>query len=208
MAEAVKSAMRFLALGDSYTIGEAVAPEESWPHQLVHLAQARGIGIERPVIIARTGWTTDELIEAIAHSTVTGTFHLVSLLIGVNNLYRGRPLSEYRTELKQLLKLAVQFADGHANQVRVLSIPDWGATPFANGKDRSEISRTTDQFNAVCREESERAGAQWIDVTGTSREGLRQPDLLTTDLLHPSGTMYHAWALSVLASLKRSDTHE
>lgn len=208
MVEAMNADLRFLALGDSYTIGEAVPPEESWPHQLVRLAYARGIRIQEPMIIARTGWTTDELMEAVDGASIKGTFQLVSLLIGVNNLYRGRPVSEYQAGFRVLLKQAVHFSGGKADRVRVLSIPDWGATPFADGKDRAEISRTTDQFNEVCREEAEKSGAPWIDVTAVSRKGLHDPGLLTTDLLHPSATMYHLWALRVLSSLEGNDSHK
>lgn len=201
----MSGALRFLALGDSYTIGESVPPEEGWPYQLVRLAAGRGIRIAEPHIVAKTGWTTDELIEAIAATPIHGPFDLVSLLVGVNNLYRNRPVEEFRTGFEALLTLAVQFADGKPGRVRVLSIPDWGATPFAEGNDREEIRRTTDRFNAVCREEASRSGAHYIDVTESSRKGLKEPAMLTTDKLHPSGRMYHGWAAAVLSSVIAHD---
>jgi len=193
--------IRFLALGDSYTIGEAVEPEESWPHQLVGMAGARGITIDPPVVIAKTGWTTNELLDGIRLASPEGPYGLVSLLIGVNNLYRGWSLEHFRTEFRVLLQKALQLTGNTSGAVAVISIPDWGATPFAEGKDRAQISRVTDEFNDVCRNEALSEGVHFIDVTGISRMGIADEALLTTDRLHPSAAMYSRWARLVCNSV-------
>ena len=181
--------MRILALGDSYTIGEGVAPGERWPNQL---------GLGEPEIIARTGWTTDELNAAIDAAHPRGPYDLVTLLIGVNNQYRGRDADEYRREFAALLQRAIGFAGGDASRVLVVSIPDWGVTPFAQGRDRAAIAREIDRFNAINRAEAERVGAKYADVTGVSRQ---KPHLLAPDGLHPSGAMYAEWARVIQATV-------
>jgi len=184
----------YLALGDSYTIGESVGESKRWPEELVAILRVRGIVIGEPTIIARTGWTTDELNDAIDKTDLDGTYDVVSLLIGVNNQYRGRSAENYREEFRGLLKRAIGFAGNRPQRVVVLSIPDWGATPFAEGRDRKNIAREIDDFNAINFEETVRAGAQYVDVTSTSREALRDPSLVASDGLHPSEKMYAAWA--------------
>lgn len=184
---------RFLALGDSYTIGEGVAEEERWPVQLA--AKWR---TEPPQIVAKTGWTTDELNAAIDAAAPRGPFDLVTLLIGVNNQYRGRSADEYRGEFAALLRRAIEFAGGDPRKVIVVSIPDWGVTRFAADRDRRQIATEIDRYNAVNRDEAARAGAQYVDVTGISR---RWPDLLAADGLHPSGEMYRLWAEAIAAGV-------
>lgn len=184
----------FLAMGDSYTVGEGVAERERWPAQLVRLLAERGIAISEPRIIAVTGWTTDELDAAIDREAPGGPYELVSLLIGVNNQYRGRPLEEYRSEFRALLERAIRFAGGNAGRVLVLSIPDWGVTPFAEGRDRARIAAEIDAFNAANRVETDRAGARYVDVTPITRRAAGDPALLAADGLHPSGAMYRDWA--------------
>lgn len=184
---------RFLALGDSYTIGESVAESERWPRQLVAALRRRGIAIADPLIIARTGWTTDELAAAIETENPKGPFDLVSLLIGVNNQYRGRDTADYRKEFLSLLRRAIEFAGGDASRVIVISIPDWGVMPFAEGRDRAKIAREIDAFNAITWEESVRAGTHYVDVTPVSREAARLPELIAADGLHPSATQYRSW---------------
>jgi lysophospholipase L1-like esterase len=190
--------MRFLALGDSYTIGEAVAEGERWPVQLAALLRARGVDVGEPEIIATTGWTTDELSAGIDRAAPAGPYALVTLLIGVNNQYRGRPADEYRTQLHALLARAVDLAGGDARRVVVVSIPDWGVTPFAEGRDRAQIGREIDAFNAIGRDETERAGARFVDITPGSRAAAHDPPLTAPDGLHPSGKMYGGWARDVL----------
>lgn len=178
----------YLALGDSYTIGEGVAERDRWPVQLAAM-----LGIAEPTIIAKTGWTTDELAAAIPERP--GTFSLVTLLIGVNNQYRGRDLEEYRTQFTALLARSIEFTGGDPKRVVVLSIPDWGVTPFAKDRDRARVAAEIDRFNAVNREESRRAGARWVDVTDYSR---RHPEEVVDDGLHPSPRAYAAWARAAL----------
>lgn len=194
MSERMPAAMRFLALGDSYTIGEAVAPSERWPVQLVALVRHEGVAVADPRIIATTGWTTDELLVGIGLEQPEGTFDLVSLLIGVNNQYRGGDPEEYRDQFAELLTRAVAFTGGRPARVMVLSIPDWGATPFAAERDRAGIAAKIDQFNAINRSIAERRGARYVDVTPISRRAARDPDLVAFDGLHPSGKMYAEWA--------------
>ncbi|MBI4535114.1 MAG: SGNH/GDSL hydrolase family protein [Ignavibacteriae bacterium] len=185
--------LQFLALGDSYTIGESVDPSDRWPVQLVKVLRKQGVEIEDPIVIARTGWTTDELMTAIEAQRPNGRFDLVSLLIGVNNQYRGRSLEEYTNEFRSLLLRAIGFAGGRPDRVLVLSIPDWGVTPFAEGRDRNKIAGEIDEFNAKNRDEAERSGVHYVNVTTQSREAVSDVSLLAEDGLHPSARSYAAW---------------
>jgi len=196
------NANAFLALGDSYTIGEKVDSASRWPVQLARALRAGGAEVADPLIIAKTGWTTDELGAGIERAGVKGTYSLVSLLIGVNNQYRGRPADEYRVQFRGLLDEAIGFAGGKAARVIVLSIPDWGVMPFAQGRDRAKIGREIDQFNAIAREESQRAGAAWVDITAASRE--THDGWSASDGLHPSGAQYTAWAALALGPAKKA----
>lgn len=190
--------VRMLALGDSYTIGEGVAEDDRWPVRLAAMLRARGIAVASPVIVARTGWTTDELSSAIDAAHPSGSYGLVTLLIGVNNQYRGRSSDEYRTQFRALLTRAIAFAGSHASRVIVVSIPDWGVTPFAQGRDRARITTEIDAFNVINRDESVRAGARYVDVTPMSRRAATEKDLVAGDGLHPSATMYAEWARLVM----------
>ncbi|MCB8968799.1 MAG: SGNH/GDSL hydrolase family protein [Ardenticatenaceae bacterium] len=196
-------AMWFLALGDSYTIGESVAEAERWPVQLAALLRAQGVMIADPVIVARTGWTTDELATGIAQAQPQGPFDLVSLLIGVNNQYRGRAIEEYREQFANLLAQAIDFAGGDSRRVFVLSIPDWSVTPFAQRQrgNTGQIAAEIDAFNAVNLEESAKQGVLYVDVTPISREAAQDSALLAADGLHPSGVMYGRWAALALPQL-------
>jgi lysophospholipase L1-like esterase len=188
---------RYLALGDSYTIGESVAETERFPVQL-----ARELGLGEPQIIAKTGWTTDELNAAIDAANPQGPHDLVTLLIGVNNQYRGRDAEQYRGEFAALLQRAIGFAGGDAKKVVVVSIPDWGITPFAEGRDRARIGNEIDRYNAVNREEAARAGARYVDITPISRGG--NPALVAGDGLHPSGKQYGEWVKLILRESRPS----
>ena len=194
--------LRFLALGDSYTIGESVDPTERFPVQLAAMLRQRGIEISEPQIIAKTGWTTDELSSAIDAANPAGPYELVTLLIGVNNQYRARSADEYRGQFRDLLVRAIGFAGGEASRVIVLSIPDWGVTPFAENRDRGKIAREIDQFNSINREEAIRAGARYVDITPISRRG--DASLIAGDRLHPSGAMYREWAAAVLPEAEKA----
>lgn len=190
----------YLALGDSYTIGEAVAESGRWPHQLAALLQAEGIALETPTTIARTGWTTDELDTAIDEVAPAGPFGFVTLLIGVNNQYRGRDPHDYRTEFSALLDRAVGFAGGDPGRVMVLSIPDWGVTPFGRDSDRDlgEVADRIDAYNAINRDVSRVRGVAWVDITPVSRQRGTEPDMVAGDGLHPSAAMYGEWARAAL----------
>jgi lysophospholipase L1-like esterase len=189
--------IRFLALGDSYTMGEGVLEHERWPNQLADRLRGRGCEVD-VTILARTGWTTGELSDAMRGAPPVGRYDLVSLLIGVNNQYRGLDLDSYRAEFSSLLEQSLQFADGRRKRVIVLSVPDWSATPFAAGSDRVRISAQIEEFNAVNREVSQQAGVRYVDVTPVSRLAMHDPSLLASDQLHPSGRMYLHWVDLIL----------
>lgn len=186
------STLHYLALGDSYTIGEAVATNERWPAELVRRLRCAGVTIEDPCIVATTGWTTDELAQAMDAAALTPAYDLVTLQIGVNNQYRGRATLEYREQFAALMDRAIALAGGHAAHVIVVSIPDWGVTRFAReqGGESSSIAAELDAYNAIARDESRRSGAAFVDITGISRA---HPDLVADDGLHPSAAQYAAW---------------
>ena len=189
--------LHYLALGDSYTIGESVSSEDRWPNQLARLLADQGIPTE-VTIIARTGWTVDELWEGIQATPPDGVYDLVTLLIGVNDQYRGYPVAGYREDFQFMLGKAIEYAGGDAGKVIVLSIPDWGFTPFAATSDTEQIGQQIDEFNAVNLEETKHAGAHYVDVTIISRMAMDDFDLIAGDRLHPSGKMYTMWAEKVL----------
>ncbi|MGN2253036.1 SGNH/GDSL hydrolase family protein [Frateuria sp. GZRe12] len=189
--------LHYLALGDSYTIGEAVPAANRWPAQLVHQLRARGVAIDDPQIIAVTGWTTDELCAGMDAATLTPPYDLVTLLIGVNNQYRGRAAGEFRTQFGGLLRRAIELAGGLAGHVVVVSIPDWGVTRFAReqGRDAAQIAHALDVYNAIARDEAGRVGARWVDITPISR---RHPELVADDGLHPGAAQYALWTDAIL----------
>ena len=207
-AGSAADAPAFLALGDSYTIGEGVDPAGRWPVQLAAALRAEGLAIDLPRIIATTGWTSDELDAGIdaahAHEPLAGSHALVSLLIGVNNQYRGRPLDEFRDQFAALLQRAIGYAGGEPRRVLVLAIPDWGVTPFAfaQSRDAALVAAQIDAFNAVCREEAARAGAHWVDIGPVSRERGGDMEMLVDDGLHPSATMYALWSALALPAAR------
>jgi lysophospholipase L1-like esterase len=196
--------VRFLALGDSYTIGESVEPAERWPNQLAALLQDQGYGVLELQIIARTGWTTAELMVGIDGVPPEGTFDLVSLLIGVNNQYRGLDPEAYRLEFRTLLERAIDLTGDEAGRVVVLSIPDWSVTPFAAGQDREQIAAEIDDYNRINKDEAEKAGALYVDVTPISRAATGTPSLIASDGLHPSGETYGQWARLALPAALRA----
>ena len=197
---------RLLALGDSYTIGESVNPDERWPVQLVANLKQRGIELAQPTIIARTGWTTGDLLAALERVKPAGPYAVVTLLIGVNNQFRGRSIDEYRTEFVTLLKRAIDLAGGNADHVVVLSIPDWGVMPFALGQDRAAIAAAIDRFNEVNQAEAKKAGARYVEITVGSRRAASDPDLVARDGLHPSAKMYADWAAAALPAVEAALT--
>lgn len=185
---------RILSLGDSYTIGEAVAEDERWPVHLAGLLREGGIEVEPPRIIARTGWTTMDLRAALDDAQLEPPYDLVTLLIGVNNQYQGRSLEEYREGYEALLGQAIDLAGDDPSRVVVLSIPDYGVTPFASEMDTVAISAELMQFNAAKQEITSRARVAYVDITPISLRAATDPSLVADDGLHPSGLMYRAWA--------------
>ena len=196
MASATTRTFRFLALGDSYTIGEAVSADERWPVLLATRLRQSGIDVDDPLIVAQTGWTTDELDAGIDAAKPRDTFDLVTLLIGVNNQYRGRSVDEYGLQFGGLLRRAIEFAGSRASRVIVVSIPDWGPTPFAreSGRDPARIGVEIDAFNTVAEEAADRAGVQFVDITPGSKRAANDETLIASDGLHPSRAMYEEWA--------------
>lgn len=199
---------RYLALGDSYTIGESVAESDRFPVQLVTRLRKDGTDLGAPQIIARTGWTTDELDAAITAAGPTGPFDLVTLLIGVNNQYRKRDAEQYRGEFRALLKRAVGFAGGDPSRVIVVSIPDWCVTPFAKEGGRAGEGGEIDRYNRVNREEAEAVHAKYVDITPISREAVNDPALLAEDGLHPSGKMYGRWVELITPMVRKNGDSE
>jgi lysophospholipase L1-like esterase len=182
----------YLALGDSYTIGQSVAQADRFPNQTVALLRTQGITINDPQIIATTGWTTRNLIDALNAAALQYNYDVVSLLIGVNNQYQGRSIDEYKTEFTLLLNRAIQYAGNKPTHVFVLSIPDYSVTPFASGYDRAKIAAEIDQFNSENKKISTQLGVNYLHITSISREP--DPSLIAGDGLHPSGKQYKRWA--------------
>ena len=196
--------MKYLALGDSYTVGEGVAPEARWPDALAAALRGDGIALDPPRVIAATGWTTDELQAAIDAAEPLGSWDFVSLMAGVNNQYRGRGVDEYREQFDALLHHAVALAGGQANRVLVLSIPDWGVTRFGaeSGRDPGAVSRAIDAFNDAASALCERHGVAFVDITGLSRKHGGEAAMLAEDGLHPSAAMHDAWMRAALPAAR------
>jgi lysophospholipase L1-like esterase len=189
--------MRYLALGDSYTIGEMVDSHVAFPNQVVAILNAKKSDIHLENIIAKTGWTTDELALEISKQTPTHNYDWVTLLIGVNNQYRGRSLEEYEWQFYSLLCQAILFANGNAKRVIVLSIPDWGMTPFNSERDKTETSKQIDAFNKINRSITLKLQCNYIDITESTREHAQDEAYLAIDLLHYSEKEYAIWAQKV-----------
>jgi lysophospholipase L1-like esterase len=191
---------KFLALGDSYTIGESVDVKERWPEQLSAALNAQGKNIGRPQIIGVTGWRTDQLKKAIEEAHLTSDYGLVSLLIGVNNQYQKRTAESYAPEFEELLRKAIELAGGDKTKVIVLSIPDYGYTTFGK-PNQAEISSAIDEFNKVNQSITEKMGVKYINITDLTRQGLSNPEYVAGDGLHPSGKMYSLWIPRILKAL-------
>ena len=194
----------YLALGDSYTIGESVSVDDRYPVQLVKLLQEDNIQVNTPEIIATTGWTTADLLSAINNYHFTREYHIVTLLIGVNNQYQGRSQEEYKDQFTTLLQKSIQLAGGRASHVIVLSIPDYSMTPFAHDRDTAFIAKQIDSFNVINKTIASAYKVQYINVTNESRKAAYDPSLIASDGLHFSGKEYSVWA-SMLKLLITSD---
>lgn len=196
----------YLALGDSYTIGEQVPATDNFPNQTTRMLRSSGIEVTDPVIIATTGWTTDELAASIREHNIRETFAFVTLLIGVNNQYRGRSIENYEEEFLQLLNTAIAYAGNNTNRVFVLSIPDWGVTPFAADRDRAKVASEIDAYNATCRRIALANGCHHLDITDSSRVHGNDAEYLVADELHPSGKEYAIWAERLTQQIKEELT--
>jgi len=190
----MQSAHTLLCLGDSYTIGESVLTSENFPNQTINLLRKDGYAFDDPEIVAKTGWTTDELQYAIDNHSFKDSYDFVTLLIGVNNQYRGRTVEEYRSQFESLLKQAIQFAHGKAEHVIVLSIPDWSVTPFAKDGDAHQISIEIDNYNSANKAIAESYKVGYLDITPATREALHDRSLIASDGLHPSAKEYTEWS--------------
>lgn len=188
----------YLALGDSYTIGESVDLTKSFPYQLVQLLRKKGCNFYAPEIIAKTGWTTDELQQAISNYIFFPKYDFVTLLIGVNNQYRGRDAIEYKQQFEELLKKAIEFANGKKEHVIVVSIPDYSLTPFAKSMDVEKISKEIEVFNGINKAVSIQYKVQHIDITSALKENKNLDDLIAGDGLHPSEKEYANWAEKIV----------
>ena len=202
MTNQTKMPHSYLALGDSYTIGQSVMASENFPNQTVQLLKNQGYDFKSPEIVATTGWTTDELQNNINNHSFIPPYDIVTLLIGVNNQYRGRPVDTYKPEFENLLKQAIQFAGGKTDHVIVISIPDWGVTPFASGRDRDQIAREIDEYNAANKTISENYKVNYIDITPWTREAANDLSLLAADGLHPSAKEYKRWSEKLAEKIK------
>ncbi|MFN7330835.1 MAG: SGNH/GDSL hydrolase family protein [Bacteroidota bacterium] len=192
---------KYLALGDSYTIGESVSEAERWPNQLRDSLNKKGYAIGKPTVIATTGWRTDNLKNAMNIAQLKPEYDLVSLLIGVNNQYQGKSSDQYAIEFEDLLKTAIHLAKGRKENVFVVSIPDYGFTPF--GKPNQEtITKAIDLFNEINARITYKYKVQYFNITEISRDGLTDPSLVAGDGLHPSGKMYAQWVELIVRDLE------
>ena len=193
----------YLALGDSYTIGEQVPLHDSFPYQTIQLLRKQFPEHQflPPEIVAKTGWTTQELSEHIFGTCLLKHYDFVTLLIGVNNQYRGQSIVNYKAEFEGLLQKAIAFSGGNNRQVFVLSIPDWGVTPFAEGRDRDIIAAEIDQFNNSCKQIALFYECHFIDITSDQRKDKDDDSFLAEDKLHPSGKEYVKWAKKLIVSI-------
>jgi lysophospholipase L1-like esterase len=197
----VAGAFNYLALGDSYTIGQSVPIDQSFPYQLAAALNLQ-IKVNTPTIVAVTGWTTDNLISAVSTDGGNKSYDFVTLLIGVNDQFQGNSRDIYRASFIKILNSAVLFAKGNKNRVFVISIPDYGVTPFAAGQNRAAIGQQIDLFNAINKDESTKAGVNYLDITDISRQAANDASLIATDGLHPSGKMYGLWVQRLAPLIK------
>ncbi|MEQ8910023.1 MAG: SGNH/GDSL hydrolase family protein [Vicingaceae bacterium] len=185
--------MNYIALGDSYTIGEGLGKDGIWPYLLYKELKSKGFNLNQPKIIARTGWRTDELMQAIKHENLSSKFELVSLLIGVNNQYQGKSIEDYKSDLITLLETSISLSENGKEGVFMLSIPDYGVTPFAKSKGLKNVSEEIDNYNKIAKELATQFGVLYFDITDISRTAAEDKSMLTEDMLHPSAKMYKKW---------------
>ncbi|NNF36237.1 MAG: SGNH/GDSL hydrolase family protein [Saprospiraceae bacterium] len=196
--------IRYLALGDSYTVGEEVSADQSFPYQLLYGMNGLKAKNAELKIIAVTGWTTSDLLDATQKEDPTpGTWSFVSLLIGVNNQYQGKPFELYQQEFSALLNIAIELMEGDVGKVVVVSIPDYGVTPFAQESDQNKITSEIHQYNRYAHDKTIEAGAQWIYITDISLQAADNEELITGDGLHPSGIQYGLWVKEIIPVVRK-----
>lgn len=208
LLKAQDKTISYLALGDSYTIGESVDIQQRWPVQLAAQLKQEGIKISEPRIIAKTGWTTDELLDSLQTTKISSSYDLVSLLIGVNNQYRGYNIKQYKKEFELLLEKAIKYAGGDTSNVFVVSIPDYGVTPFGQQKNPVKIAAELNNYNAMAKNICKKYRISFIDITGISRKASDDNSLIAGDKLHPSARMYSLWVQKMLPTVQKILSHE
>ena len=198
-----KNTSKFLALGDSYTIGQSVEVNERWPVQFLKELKATTNVIDTLQIIAQTGWRVDQLKEAMNSSDLEPPYGIVSLLIGVNNQYQGQNANDFRPEFIEILEKSLKLVENRTERLFVISIPDWGASPYGFGFDRAKVSKEINEFNSVVKEESEKRGLRYFNITTISRRALIDRTLIASDGLHPSGKMYKLWVDKIIPIISK-----
>ena len=198
-----KNTSKFLALGDSYTIGQSVEINERWPVQFLKELKTSTSAIDTLQIIAQTGWRVDQLNEAMNNSDLEAPYGLVSLLIGVNNQYQGQKANSFKPEFIEILERSLKLVDNRKERLFVVSIPDWGASPYGATLNRTQISKEIDEFNSVLKEESEKRGIRYFNITTISRRALTDNSLIASDRLHPSGKMYKLWVDKIIPVISK-----
>jgi lysophospholipase L1-like esterase len=194
--------LRSLFLGDSYTAGTAVAPDQRWPDRLVSHLRSVGWDSDDAHLIAGNGWTTADLRAALAQQNPAAGYRLVFLLIGVNNQYFGRPFPEFRDDYEVLLRRSIALTQGSATNVYAVSIPDYSVTPFVADQDRPRIRNEIERYNDACREISAQLEITFLDLVDISRRAGRERNLLVEDGLHPSAEMYRLWSDDIFESIR------
>ncbi len=203
--EAIEN-LSFLALGDSYTIGEGVHIQDSFPYQTADILRNKNIHLNSPIIVAKTGWTTSELFTTIESRNLNNEYDIVTLLIGVNNQYRGKPIQEFTDEYEMLLQKAISLAGNKRSHVLALSIPDWSVTPFAEGRDKKKIADEINGFNTIVESISSSSKVPFIDITMEYRARSVDLSFIAQDKLHPSGKEYQAWSEKIAEAIAISYT--
>ena len=194
--------MNFLALGDSYTIGEGVLPHQRWPTALLTQLHEEGLFFQQLEIIARTGWTTSELLEGLRIAPLAPPYSIVALLIGVNNQYRGLSIHKYTNELNQLIDKTIDYTGGYPERTLVLSIPDWGVSPFASERDHLQIAQDIDRYNSINEKAALNRSCSWLNLTDLSRT-LTEGTYFALDGLHPSSLAYQKWTRHIGPAIKQ-----
>lgn len=191
----------FLALGDSYTAATSESTINSWPEQLVQILKKKGTSVNTPEILAKAGWTSTDLLKTIESQQLAPSYGLVSLLIGVNNQYKGKDINIFKEEFPKLLDTSIALAQNNPKNVFVLSIPDWSVTPFARLRDKKKIVKELNNYNTIIEEEAKKRNVMFIEITQSSRNAAVNPSLIASDSLHPSKKMYKIWAKKISKKL-------